>query len=230
MLVTNGHVLASSSYIHIVAASDNNYPGVDAHELVQTVVALHSVACTVAQLLAGVRAWHDERPLDGTADGTKKGSWYHRSYAWPHGLDNPWCSRRAGRWGMFHCFDETTVVAAGDAVSTAGRAADMGVLIEVVGVSVPVCGFHLDRCWYSRFHTGNDKRRRGRRSSQRGFWSRFIRNNRERCGGCGGSMPDGSLVLRDERLLRCTETMILVVSITINSRLGSTQQLYPQKT
>ena len=31
-----------------------------------------------------------------------------------------------------------------------------------------------------------------------------------------GIMHDGSLVLRDERLLRCTETMILVVSITIN--------------
>ena len=27
----------------------------------------------------------------------------------------------------------------------------MGVLIEVVGVSVPVCGFHLDRCWYCWF-------------------------------------------------------------------------------
>ena len=51
-------------------------------------------------------------------------------------------------FGRFHCFDETTVVAAGDAVSTAVRATDMGVLIEVVGVSVPVCGFHLDHCWY----------------------------------------------------------------------------------
>ena len=101
----------------------------------------------------------------------------------------------------------------------------MGVLIEVVGVSIPVCGFHLFRCWYCRFrgfHTGNEKSRRGRRSSQRGFRSRFIRNNRERCGRCGGSMRDGSLVHRVRGYCdapsptACTETIILAVSITIN--------------
>ena len=34
-------------------------------------------------------------------------------------------------------------------------------------------------------------------------------------------MCDGSLVQKDERLLRCTETMILVVSITINLGRGN---------
>ena len=45
MLVTNGHVLASS-YIQIVAASDGNYyPGVDAHELAHAVVAFRRLYC-----------------------------------------------------------------------------------------------------------------------------------------------------------------------------------------
>ena len=98
---------------------------------------------------------------------------------------------------------------------TAGRAADMGVLIEVVGVSIPLSGFPLDRIVVGTTgfpHTGNDRSRRGRKeASVVGSFGTITTVVDSRC---GGSMPDGSPVHRDERLLRCRETMILAVSIT----------------
>ena len=106
--------------------------------------------------------------------------------------------------------------------STAGRQSrGYGSLdtVEVVGVSIPVSGFPLDRIVVGTSGFPHceryDRSRRGRKEASVVGSFETITNvvGDVRC---GGSMPDGSPVHRDERLLRCRETIILAVSITTN--------------